>query len=40
MGGGDDENQEVKFDARRVFDALDADSSGDVTFEELNVFLD
>ncbi|KAL3921730.1 MAG: hypothetical protein SGILL_002590, partial [Bacillariaceae sp.] len=32
---GDD----IKFDARRVFDILDADASGDVSFEELNVIL-
>lgn len=29
----------IKFDARRVFDILDADCSGDVTFNELNVIL-
>lgn len=29
----------IKFDARRVFDLLDADASGDVTFKELNVIL-
>lgn len=32
--GGD-----IKFDARRVFDILDADYSGDVSFDELNVIL-
>ncbi|KAG7372253.1 ABC transporter [Nitzschia inconspicua] len=32
---GDD----IRFDARRVFDILDADASGDVTFEELNVIM-
>jgi hypothetical protein len=32
---GDD----IRFDARRVFDILDADASGDVSFEELNVIL-
>jgi hypothetical protein len=31
--------RETKFDARRVFDALDVDSSGHVSFEELNVIL-
>jgi uncharacterized coiled-coil protein SlyX len=29
----------LEFDARRVFDVLDADASGDVTYEELNVIL-
>lgn len=29
----------IKFDARRVFDILDADDSGDVSYEELNVIL-
>lgn len=33
------ENSANKFDARRVFDALDADLSGDVSFSELNVIL-
>jgi hypothetical protein len=32
---GDD----IRFDARRVFDILDANGSGDVTFEELNVIM-
>jgi Ca2+-binding EF-hand superfamily protein len=30
---------DIKFDARRVFDILDSDASGDVSFEELNVIL-
>jgi Ca2+-binding EF-hand superfamily protein len=29
----------LEFDSRRVFDVLDADASGDVTYEELNVIL-
>jgi hypothetical protein len=29
----------IKFDARRVFDILDTDSSGDVTYKELNAIL-
>jgi hypothetical protein len=29
----------IKFDAERLFDVLDADGSGDVTFDELNVIL-
>jgi hypothetical protein len=31
--------EDIRFDARRVFDILDVDCSGDVTFEELNVIL-
>ena len=30
---------DIKFDARSLFDVLDADGSGDVTFDELNVIL-
>lgn len=30
---------EIKFDSIRLFDALDADASGDLTFDELNVIL-
>jgi hypothetical protein len=37
--GEDHGHHEVTFDARRVFDALDADDSGDVSFDELNVIL-
>jgi polyhydroxyalkanoate synthesis regulator phasin len=34
-----DSGRETKFDARRVFDVLDVDSSGHVSFEEFNVIL-
>jgi len=30
---------QIKFDAIRLFDVLDADASGDLTFDELNVIL-
>ena len=33
------DNKGIKFDAERLFDVLDADVSGDVTFDELNVIL-
>eukprot|EP00529_Nitzschia_sp_RCC80_P002293 CAMPEP_0113480212 /NCGR_PEP_ID=MMETSP0014_2-20120614/21752_1 /TAXON_ID=2857 /ORGANISM="Nitzschia sp." /LENGTH=1932 /DNA_ID=CAMNT_0000373621 /DNA_START=203 /DNA_END=6001 /DNA_ORIENTATION=- /assembly_acc=CAM_ASM_000159 len=33
------DGNDIKFDARRVFDILDADDSGDVSYEELNVIL-
>lgn len=31
--------EDIKFDAKRLFDVLDADGSGDVTFDELNIIL-
>ena len=34
-----DPEKEVRFDARRVFDALDEDSKGELTFNELNLIL-
>ena len=34
-----DDRKPIEFDARAVFDILDADDSGDVTFEELNAIL-
>jgi hypothetical protein len=38
-GGEADREREVEFDARRVFDALDVDSNGELTFKELNIIL-
>jgi hypothetical protein len=35
----DDSKKPIEFDARHVFDVLDADDSGDVSFEELNRIL-
>jgi Ca2+-binding EF-hand superfamily protein len=35
----ENDTNKLAFDARLVFDVLDADASGDVTFDELNVIL-
>mmetsp|Transcript_17412 Transcript_17412/g.40037 ORF Transcript_17412/g.40037 Transcript_17412/m.40037 type:complete len:1463 (+) Transcript_17412:134-4522(+) len=37
--GLDFDGKKIKFDAIRVFDVLDSDGSGDLTFDELNVIL-
>jgi hypothetical protein len=39
IGEVDSEKEVAKFDARRVFDAFDVESKGEVTFKELNVIL-
>ena len=39
LGEVDIEKEVAKFDARRVFDAFDVDSKGEVAFKELNVIL-